>query len=150
MQAIATAHVTSRGGNALIAYRVKQCFVIENPHKNQGQCLLALQGDTVQVSYGDTACVVREGVRLPTAPGKGHTLEVAAQLASSSPLAPTSQLSCSPPSRRGSITAPKPGNNTGPPTPRTISVEAPEAKIGAGETAGKPPATIAVPHESIV
>lgn len=45
------AHVTSRGGNALIAYRVNQCLIMENPHKNHGQCLLALQGDTVEVSF---------------------------------------------------------------------------------------------------
>jgi hypothetical protein len=46
---MARAHVLSRGGNALIAYKVKQCIVMENPHKNQGQCLLAVQGDAVFV-----------------------------------------------------------------------------------------------------
>lgn len=47
--AIAAADVRARGGNAFVSYRIKDCDILDNPHKNQGQCLLAIQGDAAQL-----------------------------------------------------------------------------------------------------
>ena len=33
--AVARAHVTALGGNALLSYRLNECVLIEHPHKNQ-------------------------------------------------------------------------------------------------------------------
>lgn len=42
--AIARAHVHARGGNALVGFRIKDMDIIDNVHKDQAQCLLAIQG----------------------------------------------------------------------------------------------------------
>ena len=49
--AIVRAHVTALGGNAMVAYFISENVLLHNPHKNQGQCLINVGGDVVQVSY---------------------------------------------------------------------------------------------------
>ncbi|XP_058806440.1 C2 domain-containing protein 5 isoform X2 [Phymastichus coffea] len=49
--AIVRAHVTSLGGNAMVAFFMSQCVLLNSPHKNQGQCLINVGGDVVSVSY---------------------------------------------------------------------------------------------------
>lgn len=44
--AMARSQVHSRGGNALVGFRIKDLDIIDNVHKNQAQCLLAIQGTT--------------------------------------------------------------------------------------------------------
>eukprot|EP00055_Hartaetosiga_balthica_P014810 m.83568 g.83568 ORF g.83568 m.83568 type:complete len:1062 (-) comp8694_c0_seq2:261-3446(-) len=44
---LAKAHVRSRGGNALVGYRVRDLDIIHTQQKNQAQCLIALQGDAI-------------------------------------------------------------------------------------------------------
>ncbi|BFZ04098.1 hypothetical protein BsWGS_07137 [Bradybaena similaris] len=51
VKAIARAHVAALGGNALVAYNMSQCMLENNPHKNQGQCLINVSGDVVSVLY---------------------------------------------------------------------------------------------------
>lgn len=41
---MARSHVHARGGNALVGFRIKDLDIIDNVHKNQAQCLLAIQG----------------------------------------------------------------------------------------------------------
>ncbi|KAJ8299296.1 hypothetical protein KUTeg_023356 [Tegillarca granosa] len=45
------ANVSSLGGNGLVAYKMSQCVLLYNPHKNQSQCLINVSGDVVSVSY---------------------------------------------------------------------------------------------------
>ncbi|XP_051159137.1 C2 domain-containing protein 5 [Leptopilina boulardi] len=61
--AIVRAHVTSLGGNAMVAFFMTQCVLLHSPHKNHGQCLINVGGDVVSVSYfgderqiGNTIC----------------------------------------------------------------------------------------------
>lgn len=61
--AIVRAHVTTLGGNAMIAFFMTQCVLLHSPHKNHGQCLINVGGDVVSVSYfgderqiGNTIC----------------------------------------------------------------------------------------------
>lgn len=49
MQAVARANVASRGGNALVGYRLRQFHLWDNANKNQGQCLMTLIGDAVRI-----------------------------------------------------------------------------------------------------
>lgn len=39
--AIVRAHVSSLGGNAVVAFRMTQCVLLHNPHKNQVTARLA-------------------------------------------------------------------------------------------------------------
>eukprot|EP00051_Salpingoeca_urceolata_P005699 m.76092 g.76092 ORF g.76092 m.76092 type:complete len:346 (+) comp14503_c0_seq3:2245-3282(+) len=48
--ALARAQVRARGGNALVSQRIRQFILLDNEHKNQGQCLILLSGDAVLVS----------------------------------------------------------------------------------------------------
>lgn len=41
------AHVAALGGNALVSYSMKECVFMENPNKNQAQCLINVSGDAV-------------------------------------------------------------------------------------------------------
>lgn len=41
------AHVAALGGNAVVSYSMKDCVLMENPHKNQAQCLINVSGDAV-------------------------------------------------------------------------------------------------------
>ncbi|XP_072922195.1 C2 domain-containing protein 5 isoform X12 [Hemitrygon akajei] len=45
--AMVRAHVAALGGNAVVSYIVKQCVFMENPNKNQAQCLINVSGDAV-------------------------------------------------------------------------------------------------------
>ncbi|EDQ92905.1 uncharacterized protein MONBRDRAFT_22140 [Monosiga brevicollis MX1] len=47
--AVARAEVAGRGGNAFVGYRIKDLDILDNQSKNQGQCLIALQGDALLV-----------------------------------------------------------------------------------------------------
>ncbi|RXG51440.1 C2 domain-containing protein 5 [Armadillidium vulgare] len=49
--ALVRAHVAAIGGNAMISYFLSECILLHNPHKNQGQCLINVGGDIVQVIY---------------------------------------------------------------------------------------------------
>ncbi|KAJ8667412.1 hypothetical protein QAD02_009075 [Eretmocerus hayati] len=49
--AILRAHVRALGGNAMVAFFMTQCVLLHSPHKNQGQCLINVGGDVVNVSY---------------------------------------------------------------------------------------------------
>jgi len=46
--AIARAHVTARGGNALLGYRLTQCRVFE-PNKNQAYGIISVSGEAARV-----------------------------------------------------------------------------------------------------
>ena len=46
--AMCRAHVLSLGGNALVSFRMNECVLLDNPHKNQGQCLINVSGDAVR------------------------------------------------------------------------------------------------------
>ncbi|XP_053681383.1 C2 domain-containing protein 5 [Anopheles nili] len=48
---IVRAHVTSLGGNAMIAFYLNDLTLLDNVHKNQGQCLISVGGDVVFVSF---------------------------------------------------------------------------------------------------
>lgn len=65
IQAVARAQVLSRGANALLAYRIQECVLVKLAGKNQGQCLLALTGDAVQVELWR---IIIPGTRIMTAP----------------------------------------------------------------------------------
>lgn len=47
--ALARAHVLSLGGNALVSYKLTECILLDNPHRNQGQCLINVTGDAVKI-----------------------------------------------------------------------------------------------------
>ena len=47
MLSMTRAHVLSLGGNALVSFKLNECFLIDNPHKNLGQCLINIAGDVV-------------------------------------------------------------------------------------------------------
>ncbi|XP_060570000.1 LOW QUALITY PROTEIN: C2 domain-containing protein 5-like [Ruditapes philippinarum] len=62
--AIVRAHVSSLGGNALVAYNLTQCVLLTNEHKNQSQCLINVCGDAVHaVKEGEITAVIPEHVR---------------------------------------------------------------------------------------
>ncbi|XP_037396035.1 C2 domain-containing protein 5 isoform X8 [Pygocentrus nattereri] len=45
--AMVRAHVAALGGNAVVSYNMKECVFMENPNKNQAQCLINVSGDAV-------------------------------------------------------------------------------------------------------
>ncbi|XP_020790340.1 C2 domain-containing protein 5 isoform X2 [Boleophthalmus pectinirostris] len=45
--AMVRAHVAALGGNAVVSYSMKECMLMENPNKNQAQCLMNVSGDAV-------------------------------------------------------------------------------------------------------
>lgn len=49
--AVVRAHVTAVGGNAMIAFYMTELILVDNPHKNQAQCLVNVGGDVVFVTY---------------------------------------------------------------------------------------------------
>ncbi|KAI5644777.1 c2 domain-containing protein [Phthorimaea operculella] len=49
--AIVRAYTAALGGNALTSFYITQLMLQDNAHKNQGQCLLSVGGDVVQISY---------------------------------------------------------------------------------------------------
>ena len=54
--AIARAQVKARGGSALLGYRIKELVLNHNAQKNQGQCLLTMTGDVVDVVASPAHC----------------------------------------------------------------------------------------------
>ena len=46
--ALSRAHVLSLGGNALVSFKMNECVLLDNPHRNQGQCLVNVSGDAVK------------------------------------------------------------------------------------------------------
>lgn len=40
VMAIVRAHVTALGGNAMVAYFMNECILLNNPHKNQVSCII--------------------------------------------------------------------------------------------------------------
>jgi len=54
MMALTRAHVLSLGGNALVCFKINESILLDNPHKNQGQCLLNLSGDAVKIKKNST------------------------------------------------------------------------------------------------
>ena len=53
MNSIVRAHVLSRGGNALIGYRLDEFRMIEE-NKNQAYSIISLSGDAVRVNKTGT------------------------------------------------------------------------------------------------
>lgn len=53
--ALSRAHVLSLGGNALVSCKLNQCVLLNNPHRNQGQCLVNVSGDAVRVVRNSSA-----------------------------------------------------------------------------------------------
>ena len=49
--AIVRSHVSALGGNALVGYFMSEFVVHHSQYKNQGQCLIHVGGDVVQVKY---------------------------------------------------------------------------------------------------
>ena len=47
--ALSRAHVLALGGNALVSFKMNECVLLDNPHRNQGQCLINVSGDAVKV-----------------------------------------------------------------------------------------------------
>ena len=47
--ALTRAHVKSLGGNALVSFKMNECVLLDNPHRNQGQCLINIAGDALKV-----------------------------------------------------------------------------------------------------
>ncbi|XP_054882936.1 C2 domain-containing protein 5 isoform X15 [Poeciliopsis prolifica] len=45
--AMVRAHVAALGGNSVVSYSMKDCVLMENPNKNQAQCLINVSGDAV-------------------------------------------------------------------------------------------------------
>ncbi|XP_037041487.1 C2 domain-containing protein 5 isoform X2 [Bradysia coprophila] len=49
--AIVRANITALGGNAMVSFYMTELILVDNPHKNHGQCLISVGGDVVFVSY---------------------------------------------------------------------------------------------------
>ena len=47
--ALTRAHVKSLGGNALVSFKMNECILLDNPHRNHGQCLINVAGDAIKV-----------------------------------------------------------------------------------------------------
>ncbi|KAM9375912.1 C2 domain-containing protein 5 isoform 3-T3 [Pholidichthys leucotaenia] len=63
--AMVRAHVAALGGNAVVSYSMKECVLMENPNKNQAQCLINVSGDAViclrETDQEPTASVTNTG-----------------------------------------------------------------------------------------
>ncbi|XP_039767184.1 C2 domain-containing protein 5 isoform X21 [Ornithorhynchus anatinus] len=75
--AMVRAHVAALGGNAVVSYIMKQCVFMENPNKNQAQCLINVSGDAV--------IFVRES-ESETAPATGYQPAPATPAATPAPV----------------------------------------------------------------
>ncbi|XP_037944747.1 C2 domain-containing protein 5 isoform X2 [Teleopsis dalmanni] len=49
--AVVRAHIAGLGGNAMVSFYMTELILVDNQHKNQGQCLISIGGDAVYVSY---------------------------------------------------------------------------------------------------
>ncbi|XP_078276119.1 C2 domain-containing protein 5 isoform X5 [Rhinoraja longicauda] len=75
--AIVRAHVAALGGNAVVSYIMKQCVFMENPNKNQAQCLINVSGDAVNfIKDSDVECASTQaqGSGPQTANGSGDVI----------------------------------------------------------------------------
>ncbi|KAM9854276.1 C2 domain-containing protein 5 [Aulostomus maculatus] len=71
--AMVRAHVAALGGNAVVSYSMKECVFMENPNKNQAQCLINVSGDAV--------ICVRETDQEPSTTNTGPTFTSATDVA---------------------------------------------------------------------
>lgn len=51
--AIVRAHIAALGGNMMVAFYMTELVLVDNPHKNQAQCLVQVGGDAVYCSNLD-------------------------------------------------------------------------------------------------
>lgn len=51
--AIVRAHISALGGNMMLAFYMTELILIDNPHKNQAQCLVVTGGDAVYCTFND-------------------------------------------------------------------------------------------------
>jgi uncharacterized protein YbjQ (UPF0145 family) len=61
--ALMRAHVAALGGNALLAFSMNQCVLLDNPNRNQAQCLINITGDAVCVEQDRTGS---DAPKIPT------------------------------------------------------------------------------------
>ncbi|XP_077049918.1 C2 domain-containing protein 5 isoform X12 [Siphateles boraxobius] len=72
--AMVRAHVAALGGNAVVSYSMKECVFMENPNKNQAQCLINVSGDAVifvRESEVEAASVQPQSATTQTSNGEG-------------------------------------------------------------------------------
>ncbi|KAK7151788.1 hypothetical protein R3I94_008209 [Phoxinus phoxinus] len=72
--AMVRAHVAALGGNAVVSYSMKECVFMENPNKNQAQCLINVSGDAVifvRESEVEAASVHPQSAATQTSNGEG-------------------------------------------------------------------------------
>ncbi|KAK7160546.1 hypothetical protein R3I93_008250 [Phoxinus phoxinus] len=72
--AMVRAHVAALGGNAVVSYSMKECVFMENPNKNQAQCLINVSGDAVifvRESEVEAASVQPQSAATQTSNGEG-------------------------------------------------------------------------------
>ncbi|XP_033116484.1 C2 domain-containing protein 5-like [Anneissia japonica] len=62
VNAMVRSHVAALGGNALVVYTMIDCILMENPHKNQCQCLVNVSGDAVHVQYDSDVMYIGQRV----------------------------------------------------------------------------------------
>jgi hypothetical protein len=67
MQCICRAHILSRGGNALISYKITHCQIVDSQSGTQGQALLMITGDIVELR-ADDALSPSSGLRMNSTP----------------------------------------------------------------------------------
>lgn len=48
---IVRTHIVGLDGNAMVSMNVTQLVLLHNPHKNQAQCLIIINGDVVRANY---------------------------------------------------------------------------------------------------
>lgn len=51
---IVRAHINILGGNMMIAFYMTELLLVDNPHKNQAQCLVNVGGDAVCCTYDES------------------------------------------------------------------------------------------------
>jgi len=83
--ALMRAHVAALGGNALLAFNLNQCVLLDNPNRNQAQCLINIAGDAVHVEPERSAVPETWGA---AANGIGITKNIFAAGRSASPQSP--------------------------------------------------------------
>ncbi|KAK3095536.1 hypothetical protein FSP39_015840 [Pinctada imbricata] len=67
------ANVSALGGNGLVTYRMSQCVLLCNPHKNQSQCLINVSGDAVVLGLEEETIIVEPVRKNSTSPLPTHT-----------------------------------------------------------------------------
>uniref|UniRef100_A0A8C9U9R9 C2 calcium dependent domain containing 5 n=1 Tax=Scleropages formosus TaxID=113540 RepID=A0A8C9U9R9_SCLFO len=77
--AMVRAHVAALGGNAVLSYQMKECVFMENPNKNQAQCLINVSGDAFLVYVRFECTHTHWPVRVSTGAVKYHCQDHCAQ-----------------------------------------------------------------------